>query len=227
MLPAMLLQVWRLQTAIYTTSIEAESNLVSAVQGQAPLTLTRIPPQGKASKHPSTQALSICSYLLSSSYETNLSCDIAMLMLSVELLCCSICIAVYRVPGKCVRALSTRSLNWLAVLESAFLCICYCMPCDCLFLSGTLFAYPSCCHDMLLLFRWCALTGQNFTQNHAPDSIDFAAVHIWPDLWTVCTPCFCLRIMLCSRCADIMTALHAHMSLVSAPCAHIAACVDC
>ncbi|KAL3133319.1 hypothetical protein ABBQ38_007197 [Trebouxia sp. C0009 RCD-2024] len=36
--------------------------------------------------------------------------------------------------------------------------------------------------------QWCSLTGQNFTQNHAPDSIDFAAVHIWPDLWTIKDP---------------------------------------
>lgn len=67
------------------------------------------------------------------------------------------------------------------------------MPCDCLSLSRTLlqshavFAPCCCC-------RWCALSGQNFTQNHAPDSIDFAAVHIWPDLWTVCT--LCLQVML-------------------------------
>ena len=32
---------------------------------------------------------------------------------------------------------------------------------------------------------WCSLTGQNFTQNMAPATIDFAGVHIWPDLWTV------------------------------------------
>ncbi|DBA97559.1 hypothetical protein WJX77_001628 [Trebouxia sp. C0004] len=35
---------------------------------------------------------------------------------------------------------------------------------------------------------WCSLTGQNFTQNMAPATIDFAGVHIWPDLWTVQDP---------------------------------------
>ena len=30
---------------------------------------------------------------------------------------------------------------------------------------------------------WATITGQNFTANHAPDSIDFAAIHLWPDNW--------------------------------------------
>lgn len=31
--------------------------------------------------------------------------------------------------------------------------------------------------------RWAEDVGQNFTQNHALDSIDFAAIHSWPDNW--------------------------------------------
>ena len=30
---------------------------------------------------------------------------------------------------------------------------------------------------------WASLTGQNFTAQHQPRSIDFAAIHFWPDLW--------------------------------------------
>lgn len=32
---------------------------------------------------------------------------------------------------------------------------------------------------------WATITGQNFTANHAPASIDFAAIHLWPDNWEV------------------------------------------
>lgn len=32
---------------------------------------------------------------------------------------------------------------------------------------------------------WASITGQNFTANHAPDAIDFAAIHLWPDNWEV------------------------------------------
>ena len=32
---------------------------------------------------------------------------------------------------------------------------------------------------------WATITGQNFTANHAPDTIDFAAIHLWPDNWEV------------------------------------------
>jgi hypothetical protein len=32
---------------------------------------------------------------------------------------------------------------------------------------------------------WATITGQNFSANHAPDSIDFAAIHLWPDNWEV------------------------------------------
>ena len=34
---------------------------------------------------------------------------------------------------------------------------------------------------------WASLTGQDFTANHASPHIDFAACHIWPDNWEVCT----------------------------------------
>lgn len=30
---------------------------------------------------------------------------------------------------------------------------------------------------------WAALTGNNFTEQHAFDSIDFTGVHYWPDQW--------------------------------------------
>ena len=30
---------------------------------------------------------------------------------------------------------------------------------------------------------WAQITGQNFTAQHRPRSIDFAAIHFWPDLW--------------------------------------------
>ena len=36
---------------------------------------------------------------------------------------------------------------------------------------------------------WATITGQNFSANHAPDSIDFAAIHLWPDNWEVTTFC--------------------------------------
>jgi len=32
---------------------------------------------------------------------------------------------------------------------------------------------------------WATITGQNFTANHAPAAIDFAAIHLWPDNWEV------------------------------------------
>ena len=32
---------------------------------------------------------------------------------------------------------------------------------------------------------WAAITGQNFTANHASKSIDFAGIHVWPDNWEV------------------------------------------
>lgn len=32
---------------------------------------------------------------------------------------------------------------------------------------------------------WASITGQNFTANHAPKDIDFAAIHLWPDNWEV------------------------------------------
>lgn len=32
---------------------------------------------------------------------------------------------------------------------------------------------------------WATITGQNFSANHAPDSIDFAAIHLWPDNWEI------------------------------------------
>ena len=33
---------------------------------------------------------------------------------------------------------------------------------------------------------WGAQTGQNFTVNHLPPAIDFAAIHVWPDNWQRC-----------------------------------------
>ena len=30
---------------------------------------------------------------------------------------------------------------------------------------------------------WATITGQNFSANHAPATIDFAAIHVWPDNW--------------------------------------------
>ena len=36
---------------------------------------------------------------------------------------------------------------------------------------------------------WAAITGQNFTANHASKAIDFAGIHVWPDNWEVgCGP---------------------------------------
>ena len=32
---------------------------------------------------------------------------------------------------------------------------------------------------------WAAITGQNFTANHASKAIDFAGIHVWPDNWEV------------------------------------------
>ena len=32
---------------------------------------------------------------------------------------------------------------------------------------------------------WASITGQNFSANHAPAAIDFAAIHLWPDNWEV------------------------------------------
>ena len=31
---------------------------------------------------------------------------------------------------------------------------------------------------------WASLTGQNFTDQHSSPSIDFGAIHYWPDRWT-------------------------------------------
>ena len=53
--------------------------------------------------------------------------------------------------------------------------------------------------------RWCALTGQNFSANHAPASIDFTAVHLWPDNWDVSPLDTTYRCILCgphSSCAS-------------------------
>lgn len=41
------------------------------------------------------------------------------------------------------------------------------------------------CDGVCVCCRWCAVTGQNFTANHAPKTIDFTAVHLWPDNWQV------------------------------------------
>ncbi|KAK9814994.1 hypothetical protein WJX73_004261 [Symbiochloris irregularis] len=30
---------------------------------------------------------------------------------------------------------------------------------------------------------WASITGQNFSMNHSPATIDFAAIHLWPDNW--------------------------------------------
>ena len=35
---------------------------------------------------------------------------------------------------------------------------------------------------------WAAITGQNFTANHASKAIDFAGIHVWPDNWEVSNP---------------------------------------
>ncbi|KAK9802579.1 hypothetical protein WJX73_007058 [Symbiochloris irregularis] len=32
---------------------------------------------------------------------------------------------------------------------------------------------------------WAQITGQNFSAQHSPASIDFAAIHFWPDLWEI------------------------------------------
>lgn len=37
---------------------------------------------------------------------------------------------------------------------------------------------------------WATITGQNFSANHAPKSIDFAAIHLWPDNWEIWDPEF-------------------------------------
>lgn len=33
---------------------------------------------------------------------------------------------------------------------------------------------------------WALQSGQNFSVNHAPSTIDFAAIHVWPDNWERC-----------------------------------------
>ncbi len=33
---------------------------------------------------------------------------------------------------------------------------------------------------------WALQSGQNFSVNHAPVDIDFAAIHVWPDNWERC-----------------------------------------
>ncbi len=35
---------------------------------------------------------------------------------------------------------------------------------------------------------WALQSGQNFSVNHAPANIDFAAIHVWPDNWERCAP---------------------------------------
>ena len=35
---------------------------------------------------------------------------------------------------------------------------------------------------------WALQSGQNFSVNHAPATIDFAAIHVWPDNWERCPP---------------------------------------
>lgn len=30
---------------------------------------------------------------------------------------------------------------------------------------------------------WAEAVGQDFIKNHSPDSIDFGAIHAWPDSW--------------------------------------------
>ena len=37
---------------------------------------------------------------------------------------------------------------------------------------------------------WATITGQNFSANHAPQTIDFAAIHLWPDNWEIWDPEF-------------------------------------
>ena len=42
---------------------------------------------------------------------------------------------------------------------------------------------------------WAALTGVNFTAQHQPATIDFAAFHYWPDLWVSCSALGCCLIV--------------------------------
>lgn len=37
---------------------------------------------------------------------------------------------------------------------------------------------------------WAAKTGQDFVANHAPESIDFATIHLWPDNWNQSSTAF-------------------------------------
>ena len=49
---------------------------------------------------------------------------------------------------------------------------------------------------------WASLTGQNFTAQHSSPSIDFGAIHYWPDRWTQgVSPCLraALWSCMCSR----------------------------
>lgn len=39
---------------------------------------------------------------------------------------------------------------------------------------------------------WALQCGQNFSVNHAPSNIDFAAIHVWPDNWERCVHSWCL-----------------------------------
>lgn len=39
-----------------------------------------------------------------------------------------------------------------------------------------------------VICSWATKAGQNFAANHAAASIDFAAVHIWTDNWSVSAP---------------------------------------
>ena len=38
---------------------------------------------------------------------------------------------------------------------------------------------------------WALQCGQNFSVNHAPSNIDFAAIHVWPDNWERCAKPHC------------------------------------
>ena len=33
--------------------------------------------------------------------------------------------------------------------------------------------------------NWSYGTGQDFSAQHAPDAIDFAVMHLWPDNWAI------------------------------------------
>lgn len=58
---------------------------------------------------------------------------------------------------------------------------------------------------------WAQITGQNFSAQHAPKSIDFAAIHFWPDLWV--SPLSCTL--------DIVVCLLDHSLLYSRCCPYV------